>query len=419
MTREEAEKEVEKLGLSGQARAQKINELIGNKASDFEGGSAKENKKKSIKEKLVASPEDMKNMTKDRADVKGAVRRSEIANPSVGVVDRITGNVTGLNEDLFDPTAVKAKDLDETGNLKKKEFRLGGETSGDFIGASSLSEKVTGSDSSKENVAGNNKTSSNISDFDKKFLNDQTGVSDYQKNEEMEKQRKDEVSAWNDINNTIESSRNAFKNIDDHYIDQLPTFAAKRFFNGEFGDPKSNDAKLRLAHFMINGLQSKLKVASNLAMANAGKSPMFADTSSDYEKLQNTNLEQGLANRWNKYKQETDAAAELARKQGVEEQDIKNSLRKISANANMQSAFNMMTEKQKAYAIKVIAEIGDKIKNFNRDDVTNFLIGALVSDKNFNSNDLLAAMGVKLGTDVLDSDTAQTIIEKIKNSVTK
>lgn len=261
------------------------------------------------------------------------------------------------------------------------------------------------------------KTQINVNPGDKEFQDQQTSISDYAKNEEMEKQRQDELQAWKDIGTTIENSRNAFKNIDDHMVGQLPTFMTKRYLDGEFGDPKSSDAKLRLAHFMINGVQSKLKNASNAAMIAAGKSPMFADTTSDYDKYQQTNLAKGMENRWRKYEADTQSAIDLAKKQGMEEQDIKNSLRKISTNANMQSAFNMMNEKQKLYAIQVISEIGDKIKGFDRNDVSNFLIGALVSDKNFNSQDLLAAMGIKFGTDVLDSDAAKDVIEKIKDHI--
>jgi len=365
----------------------------------------KEEKKKRKQEEKAKKEEATRQWMLDRADVQNAARRSQIANPSVGVVDRVMGNVTGRNEDLLNPNAVKAKDLNADGSMANKNFQLGNGVESDFIGEEEIK---------KENKNSSDNNTGSVSNYDKNFLNNQAEISDYQKNNEMEKARKSELEGWNDINKTIEQSQKTFKNIDDHYLEQIPTFAAKRYFNGEFGDPKSSDAKLRLAHFMINGLQSKLKTLSNLAMANAGKSPMFADTTSDYEKLQNSNLEQGITNRWNKYKQDTDAAAALATKQGIEAQDVKNALNKIAANANMQSAFNMMNEKQKVYAIKVISEIGDKIKDFNRDDVTNFLMGALVSDKNFNSQDLLAAMGVKLGTDVLDSDTAKNVIEKIK-----
>ena len=46
LTRKKAEEEADKLGLTGQARAQKINELMGNKASSYQGTEEKKEQPK-------------------------------------------------------------------------------------------------------------------------------------------------------------------------------------------------------------------------------------------------------------------------------------------------------------------------------------------------------------------------------------
>jgi hypothetical protein len=68
----------------------------------------------------------------------------------------------------------------------------------------------------------------------------------------------------------------------------------KRYQNGEFGDPKGSDAKLRLAHFMINGVGTALSNISHTIRKDG------IQEQSDAEKYQQTNLEEGLKNRWNK-----------------------------------------------------------------------------------------------------------------------
>lgn len=384
MTREEAEAEVNKLGLTGQERAKKINELMGKKASDFEGGTAKENPKKTLKEKLVATPEDLQNMTKDREDVKGSIRRSEIANPAVNVVDRITGNVTGLNEDLFDPTAIKAKDLDETGNLKAKDFHLGGDIEGNFIGAeegNAANGSYSQSATSGSNVS-DNKTSSPISRGDKNFAEMQDSIADYGEDTENARQDELETKRHEDALERARRTGKDYGNINDHLVENIPTFVWQRYKNGEFGEPGSKDAKLRLAHFMISGLQSTLKTASNAFAANAGRTPVFADTTSDYEKYQQTNLAQGLENRWKKNQAELDDVREILKSQNMNEQEIENSIAKVSANARLQSKFNMMNENQKIYTLKVLSKIGNEIGNMNDKDFMNTLIGFATSGDN-------------------------------------
>ena len=207
------------------------------------------------------------------------------------------------------------------------------------------------------------------------FMNKQNNISYSQEDAENKRQAEELSTRWDARLANIDKMSNSMKNIDDHFIDQLPTFMLKRYTNGEFGDPKSKDAKLRLSYFLLNGVQNKLKQASNLAMANAGKSPQFADTTSDYEKYQATNLEEGMANRWNKYKQETQSAIDLAKQGGMSEEALTDSIATISSNNRLQSAFNQMNERQKVFALKVLGEVGNKMGNMNDTEFANTLIG--------------------------------------------
>ena len=85
-------------------------------SQQVKGKTEKELKAEEKKRKEEATREWMVN----RPDVQNGIRRSQIANPSVGVVDRVMGNVTGLNEDLLDPTALKSKTLTRMVLLRKK-----------------------------------------------------------------------------------------------------------------------------------------------------------------------------------------------------------------------------------------------------------------------------------------------------------
>ena len=362
MTREEAIAEVNKLGLSGQAREQKINELIGKSASNFEGGTAKENK--SLKNKLVASPEDMQKMTSDRDDVKGAIRRSQIANPSVGVVDRVTGNVTGLNENVLDPTALKSSDLKADGTVKEKSFTLGNGASGNFVGAETKNSGSSGSSSSGAN------SSKGLDSRTEDFMNKQKNISNEAKQNELKDIDIDAIKNWKDMDKTSKRTVEAYGNIDKKYINELPTFMYQRYKNGEFGDlddPESKkNAQLRLAHFMINGLGTALSNASNVIKGKELEQ-------SDYEKYQNSNLEQGLANRWKVNNAETEEVIKLANKEADNEQDARLYVEQLTRDNNLKNAWNMMDQNQKLYSINVSREIGKLIGDMNLGELSNFI----------------------------------------------
>ena len=235
------------------------------------------------------SPEEMQKMTGERDDVKNAARRSEIANPSVGIVDRVMGNVTGRNEDILDPWAVKAKDLNSDGSMAEKELKLGNETNGNFIGAETSEGGNGGSGSTK---------------LDKKtqsFMDKQNAIANTAEDTEKTRNEKQLKERWDLTNKNADEMVKSMRNVDDHYLDNLPKFLYKRYKDGEFGEPGSKDAKARLGYFIMNGVQNTLKGLSNSFAANAGRAPIFNDVTTDYDKLQNTNFANAMNNRWNKY----------------------------------------------------------------------------------------------------------------------
>ncbi len=246
-----------------------------------------------------------------------------------------------------------------------------------------------------------NETTSTISGKDKDFIEQTSGIADTSEDAENARQKELETQRWNTTMDRMRKSGEAFKNIDDHMVEQLPTFMFKRYANGEFGDPKSSDAKLRLAHFMLNGVQTKLRQISNLAMTNAGKSPQFADTTSDWEKYQQTNLAQGMENRWNKYKADTQAAIDLAVKEGADEQELQSSVAKISSTNRLNTAFNMMNENQKVYTLRVLSKIGNEIGNMNNKDFVNTLIGFATSGDNLSWQEAAELLIARFGKDAM------------------
>jgi len=335
-------------------------------AKEFlEGQQVKEEpkKKKSLKERLVMSPEEMQKMTGERADVQNAARRSQIANPSVGVVDRVMGNVTGRNEDLLDPWAIKAKDLNPDGSIAEKDLRIGDGANGNFIGA----EEKEGSKGG--NGGSGSASNSKLDKATQSYLDINNAIQNTQEDKEYDRQGEELEKRWNARLANADKMSKAMKNIDDHMVEQLPTFMFKRYQNGEFGDPKSSDAKLRLAHFMINGVGTALSNMSHVIRKDG------VQEQSDAEKYQQTNLEQGLQNRWNKYKQETQSAIDLAKEGGMSEEKITDSIATISSNNRLQSAFNMMNERQKVFALQVLGEIGGKMGNMNDTEFANTLMG--------------------------------------------
>jgi len=216
---------------------------------------------------------------------------------------------------------------------------------------------------------------SNLDVETKDFADKNNAISFNAEDEEYKRQEEELGKRWSARQKNIDKMAESMRSINDRMVEQIPTFATKRFIDGEFGDPKSTDAKLRLAHFLVNGVASKLRQASNIAMRTAGKAPMFDDTTSDYEKYQQSNFAKGLENRWKKYEAETQNAIDLAKQGGMSEETLTDSIATISSNNRLQSAFNQMNERQKVFALKVLGEIGGKLGNMNDEEFVNTLFG--------------------------------------------
>ena len=242
------------------------------------------------------------------------------------------------------------------------------------------------------------------------YLDKNNAIANAQEDNEYERQSEELEKRWGARLANIDKMGDSMRKIDDKLIDQLPTFMWKRYQQGEFGDPKSSDAKLRLAYFAMNNVVSKLKTIANADAQYRGRGPIFQDTESAYDKYQRTNLEEGLANRWNKYKQETQSAIDLAKQGGMSEESITDSIATISSNNRLQSAFNQMNERQKVFALQVLGEIGDKMGNMNDTQFVNTLMGmAAMGD----SLDVKEAAGMLVYRTVKDPKKRDEILNKL------
>jgi hypothetical protein len=219
------------------------------------------------------------------------------------------------------------------------------------------------------------KKKSNLDDETKSYMDVNSEIANTAEDEEYDRQAESLEKRWGARLANIDKMSDSMSKIDDHLIDQLPTFMFKRYQQGEFGDPKSSDAKLRLAYFAMNNVVSKLKQFANASAAARGQGTLFQNTESAYDQYQANNLQKGMENRWKKYEAETQSAIDLAKQGGMSEEAITDSIATISSNNRLQSKFNMMNERQKVFALKVLGEIGDKLGNMNDAQFANTLMG--------------------------------------------
>jgi len=269
----------------------------------------------------------------------------------------------------------------------------------------------------KEGAKGGNGGSGSTSST---FLDKNNTIANTQEDKEYERQKDELFKRWDLRNANIDKMSNSIRNIDDHMVDQLPTFLFRRYQNGEFGDisdtstPEGKESKknaqLRLAHFMLNGVQSKLKNASNAFMVTAGRSPLFSDTMSDYEKYQQSNFAKGMENRWKKYEAETQGAIDIAKQGGMSEEAVTDSIATISSNNRLQSAFNMMNERQKVFALQVVSELGGTLGNMNDEQFANTLMAMAYSG---DSLDAKEAAGMLIYRFMKDPEKRDKALEEL------
>ena len=220
------------------------------------------------------------------------------------------------------------------------------------------------------------KPSSTLSNSEKKYINKQNEIADTAKKEMLEDIKNDSKGNWEENYNSMLKRADAYKNIDDHYFEGLPTFIFRRYQNGEFGDTGSTDAKLRMAYFMINGLGTSLSNASNVIKGRALEE-------SDYQKFQNSQMANALQNRWEKNKADTEGAIKAVEKEFGNEQDARLAAEQFTRDQKAATKWNMMSQAQKVYALQVTKEIGDMLGGMNTSELANFIAGsALVGDVN-------------------------------------
>jgi hypothetical protein len=241
-------------------------------------------------------------------------------------------------------------------------------------------------------------------------MNKNNDIANAQEDNEYERQKEELFKRWKIRNANIDKMGDSMRKIDDKLIYQLPTFMWRRYQNGEFGEAGSTDAKLRLAYFAMNNVVSKLKTLANADAQYRGRGPVFQDTESAYDKYQKTNLEEGLSNRWNKYRQETQSAIDLAKQGGMSEESITDSIAAISSNNRLQSAFNQMNERQKVFALQVLGEIGDKMGNMNDTQFVNTLMGMSAMG---DSLDVKEAAGMLVYRTIKDPKKRDEILNKM------
>ena len=178
---------------------------------------------------------------------------------------------------------------------------------------------------------------------------------------------------WEQQYETGKKAGEAYNRIDDKLVAQLPTFMFKRYQNGEFGDPKSSDARLRLAHFMINSLGTALSNISHTIRKDG------VQEQSDAEKYQQTNLAKGMENRWKKYEAETQNAIDMVAKETNNEQGARLAAEDITKDKKLNTRFNMMTTREKADLINIKMEIGKLVGKMDLSEIADFMTGEAIN----------------------------------------
>lgn len=245
-----------------------------------------------------------------------------------------------------------------------------------------------------------------VSKADEKYINAQNGRIDKAQQEEINRLVKQKTDDFNSTMETNEKAGEAYRKINDRMIENLPRGIIQAYKDNEFGDISTPEgkkaAKQRMGYFLVDNFNSILKNFSNAAANNAGRANDFADTESAYSKYQKTNLEQGLENRWNKYKQETNNAVALVANRSMTEEEALDTVNKISQNQRLQNVFNMVDENQKAYMLEVLSKLGDEVGNWNDKKFVNALYGGTMTGK-YDATQLAEMLGARAGVGVVEN----------------
>lgn len=219
-------------------------------------------------------------------------------------------------------------------------------------------------------------STSSLSKSEQKYINDNNILAEESKKNTLEDIKKDSTMNWEENYNSQLKRADAYKNIDDHYFEGLPTFIFRRYQNNEFGDTSTpegkKDAKLRMAYFMINGLGTALSNASNVIKGRQLEE-------SDYEKFKNSQMANGLQNRWMKNKADTEGAIKAVEKEFGNEQDARLAAEQFTRDQKANTYWNMMDQNKKIDALRVTKKIGDMLGGMDTSELANYIAGAALT----------------------------------------
>jgi hypothetical protein len=147
-------------------------------------------------------------------------------------------------------------------------------------------------------------------------------------------------------------------NINPEYIKSLPKFLLQAYKQGEFGEPSSTDAKARLGYFIINNLGTALTNAS--ATIKGGP-----QTQSQWQQIQNTNLQQGLQRHNKLISDRVDNQIKILSTDATQQQNDRNELNKLYRDRVFKNYADMMNDDEVAYVFQTYKNIGKDIQGMN------------------------------------------------------
>ena len=165
--------------------------------------------------------------------------------------------------------------------------------------------------------------------------------------------------------------------VPDYWEDSIPTSLVIYYKEDGLGDAVSKDAKIRLGYLIVNNLASGLKQMSNNFAAAAGRSPVFTDTESEWNKIKRTNLEEGLKRANEKKAATMQEITSLISTNTNNKQKAIEVAREFGENTRLQRAFNAVSQQQKVDVLNARIMLGDYLGKQNKVQFTNYLLGHL------------------------------------------
>lgn len=293
----------------------------------------------------------------------------EVKIHSAGLNDNTKGSTTaGINDKesiVSDDEEVKENPMDSVPFVDT--------TKGESFSGPEKSKTKTSETATNPIVQSNGMTAmqNNVTDNQNAIMNEAVKTSEKDQEESRDK-------TYEQLQADLERYKEmADKNDVDSGKDYIPTSMFKAYKNGEFGKPGTSDARIRMGYLITNSLASGLKQMSNNFAAAAGRSPVFTDTESDWNKYKRTNLEQGLMRSNEKKAQMQKDLLDFAQKYANNEQELRNYRRTFAQNAKLQQALAKMDEEHKRVAFDVLRKIGNDINKMNNEEFAGYLTAAV------------------------------------------